>query len=100
MTSFVDDVLEERGLRRRVVATTAQFMMIPMMLKQAPTIATLPTRFAHFCASAAALATNPLPFPSPTFAVSMVWHRRDAGSLSIAWLRGRGRAAVGLSPDP
>jgi hypothetical protein len=29
----------------------------------------------------------------------MVWHRRDAGSLSIAWLRGRIRAAVGLAPN-
>jgi LysR family transcriptional activator of mexEF-oprN operon len=99
MTSFVDEVLDERGLRRRVVATTAQFMAIPMMLKQVPAIATLPARFAHFCANAAALATSPLPFPSPTFAVSMVWHRRDAGSLSIAWLRGRVRAAVGMAPN-
>jgi DNA-binding transcriptional LysR family regulator len=99
MTSFVDEVLGERGLRRRVVATTAQFMAIPMILKAAPAIATLPARFAHFCANAAALATSPLPFPSPTFAVSMVWHRRDAGSLSIAWLRGRIRAAVSLAPE-
>jgi DNA-binding transcriptional LysR family regulator len=99
MTSFVDEVLDERGLRRRVVATTAQFMAIPMMLKQVPAIATLPARFAHFCVNAAALATSPLPFPSPTFAVSMVWHRRDAGSLSIAWLRGRVRAAVGMAPN-
>ena len=62
MKSFIDEVLEERGLRRRVVATTAQFMAIPMMLKEAPAIATLPARFAHFCANAAALATSPLPF--------------------------------------
>jgi DNA-binding transcriptional LysR family regulator len=88
------EVLEEHGLRRRVVATTAQFMAIPMMLKQAPAIATLPARFGHFCANAWALATSPLPFPSPTFAVSMVWHRRDAGSPSIAWLRDRIRAAA------
>lgn len=99
MTSFVDEALEERGLRRRVVATTAQFMAIPMMLKLAPAIAALPARFAHYCANAAALATSPLPFPLPTFAVSMVWHRRDAGSLSIAWPRVRVRAAVGLAPN-
>jgi len=37
-----------------VVATTAQFMAIPM------------ARFAHYCANAAALATSPLPFLSPT----------------------------------
>ena len=97
MTSFVDEVLEEHGLRRRVVASTAQFMAIPMILRAVPAIATLPARFAQFCANAAALATSPLPFPLPTFAVSMVWHRHDAGSLSVAWLRGRIRAAVGLA---
>jgi hypothetical protein len=29
----------------------------------------------------------------------MVWHRRDAGSPSIAWLRDRIRAAVGAAPS-
>ena len=82
-----------------MVATTTQFMAIPMMLKQAPVIATWPARIAHYCANAAALATSPLPFPSPTLAVSMVWHRRDAGSPSIAWLRDRIRAAVGPAPN-
>lgn len=99
MASFVDEALEERGLRRRVVATTAQFMAIPMMLKQASVIATLPALIAHYCANAAALATSPLPLPSPSLTVSMVWHRRDAGSPSIAWLRDRIRAAVGSAPS-
>ena len=85
--SFVDEVLEKGGLRRPVVATTAQFMAIPM------------ARFAHYCANAAALATSPLPFLSPTFAASMVWHRRYAGSRSIAWLRGRVRAAIRLAAN-
>jgi LysR family transcriptional activator of mexEF-oprN operon len=79
MASFVDEALEERGLRRRVVATTTRFVAIPMMLKQAPVIATLQARIAHYCANAASLATSPLPFPSPTLTVSMVWHRRGAG---------------------
>jgi len=47
----------------------------------------------------ARLATGPLPFPTPTFGVSMVWHWRDAGSPSTAWLRDRIRAAVGAAPS-
>ena len=62
MASFVDEALEERGLQRRVVATTTQFMAIPMMLKQAPVIATLQARIAHYCANAAAWRPAPALF--------------------------------------
>ena len=58
------------------MATTAQFMTIPMMLKAATAIATLPARFAHYCANAEALATGPLPFPSPTFGLNGVAQAR------------------------
>jgi hypothetical protein len=52
-----------------------------------------------YCASAAALATSPLPFPSPILTVSMVWHRRDAGSPSIACLAARPHPRCGR-PGP
>jgi len=86
-TSFVDEALEALGTRRRVMAATTEFLAVPMMLKTAPLIATLPARLARFCANAASLATSPLPFPSPGFEVSMVWHKRENGSPSHAWLR-------------
>lgn len=87
VTSFVDEALDALGRQRRVVATTTEFLAIPMILHQAPLIATLPKRLAQYCANAASLATSPLPFASPKFQVSMVWHRRDSGSPSCAWLR-------------
>lgn len=89
LSSFVDRALEERGLSRQVVASTTQFLAIPMLLKTAPMIATLPGRLARYCAAAAALTHSPLPFPSPDYEVSMVWHKRDNGSASHGWLRGR-----------
>jgi LysR family transcriptional regulator, mexEF-oprN operon transcriptional activator len=94
LTSFVDEALEQRGVYRRVVASTAEFVAIPMMLKAAPLIATLPSRVARFCCNAAALAASPLPFEAPRCDVSMVWNRRDNGSADNAWLRRQIRRAA------
>ncbi|SMH31487.1 transcriptional regulator, LysR family [Azospirillum lipoferum] len=89
MSSFIDDDLHALGAKRRVAASTTQFLAIPMMLTQAPMISTLPARLAHFCAKATGLVTSPLPFPSEDFDVSMAWHRRNGGSPSHGWLRQR-----------
>ncbi len=89
LTSFVDDALHALGTRRRVAASTTQFLAIPMMLSRTAMIATLPARLARFCAQAVGLATSPLPFESSDFAISMAWHRRNTGSPSHGWLRQR-----------
>lgn len=91
LTSFVDEALAQRGIYRRVIASTAEFVTIPMMLKAAPLIATLPSRIARFCCNAAALAASPLPFEGPRYDVSMVWNQRDSASAANAWLRERMR---------
>lgn len=51
------------GQSGRVIAATAEFLAVPMMLKSALLFATLPERLARFCANAASLTTSPLPFP-------------------------------------
>ena len=71
LTRFVDEVLEQHGLQHRVVASTAALITIPMMLKTAPMIATLPARTARF-SNATTLTVSPLPFNGPGFDVSMV----------------------------
>jgi LysR family transcriptional activator of mexEF-oprN operon len=86
-TSFVDEALDACGMQRRVVASTAEFITIPMLLKSAPLIATLPARLARFCVSAARLATSPLPFETPRYDVSMVWNDRESNSPSHSGLR-------------
>ncbi len=88
-SSFIDDDLHALGTKRRVAASTTQFLAIPMMLKQTAMITTLPTRTAQFCAEAVGLTISPLPFPSEDFEVSMGWHRRNTGSPSHNWLRQR-----------
>lgn len=89
LSSFIDDDLHALGTKRRVAASTTQFLAIPMMLTRTPMISTLPARLAYFCAQATELVTSPLPFPSSDFDVSMAWHRRNTGSPSHGWLRQR-----------
>lgn len=88
-SSFVDVALEARGLRRRSILATAHFLGIPLLLKAVPAIATLPLRLSEQCANAAALSASPLPFDTPRFEVSMLWHRRDTPVAAHRWLRER-----------
>lgn len=87
--SFVDTALEADGFGRRCIMATAHFLSIPLMLKTVPAIATLPIRLSVACANAAALTVSPLPFDSPRFDVSMLWHRRDSASAAHQWFRQR-----------
>jgi DNA-binding transcriptional LysR family regulator len=88
-TSWVDEEMDQRGRRRRVVMATAHFLSIPMLLKQVPAVATLPRRLCMACANAAALTVSPLPFPPRSFEISMLWHRRDSNAAAQRWLRER-----------
>lgn len=89
LTSFIDDELAALGTRRRVAASTTQFLAIPMILTRAPMLTSLPARLASLCADALGLAISPLPFDAGDFEMSMIWHRRNTGSPSHSWLRQR-----------
>ncbi|MDR6774828.1 LysR family transcriptional regulator [Azospirillum sp. BE72] len=89
LTSFIDDELAALGTRRRVAASTTQFLAIPMILTRAPMLTSLPARLASLCADSLGLATSPLPFDVGDYEVSMIWHRRNTGSPSHSWLRQR-----------
>lgn len=87
--TFVDDELQARGLARRSIMATAHFLSIPLMLKRAAAISTLPARLCAACANASALTVSPLPFPAKRFDISMLWNRRDTASAAHRWLRER-----------
>jgi DNA-binding transcriptional LysR family regulator len=93
--SFVGAALEASGAARRCIMATPHFLTIPLLLKSVPAIATLPRRLSIACANAAALTASPLPFASPHFDVSMLWHRRDSASAAHRWLRAR---IIALNP--
>jgi len=86
-TSAVDDALRELGQRRNIVLSTPRFSTLPPLLRRFPLIATLPSRLAEiYCAEYGLISSN-IPFETPSFDVSMLWHTRNSGSAQLAWLR-------------
>jgi DNA-binding transcriptional LysR family regulator len=83
---FVDDILAEQGLKRRIVLTVPNFMTALVQLSNSDLVAALPRRLVAHYAGRFALAYAELPFvrkPDTIRAVATKAAMRDAG---IAWL--------------
>jgi LysR family transcriptional activator of mexEF-oprN operon len=73
LTGYVDETLEAMGVARSVVLSLPQFSSLPNILNQSDLIASVPDFLAHVFAADGHLKVAPLPFPSPTFDLSMAW---------------------------
>jgi LysR family transcriptional activator of mexEF-oprN operon len=90
---FVDDILGKMGQKRRVLIASPYFLFAGYLLHQLPVIAALPHRYAALCATTSQLTVSPLPFETPRFTVSMMWHRRDQNLPGLKFLLDTLRAA-------
>lgn len=86
-TGVVDEALAAQGLRRRVLAATADFSSLPFYLLEARAVATLPAYAARAYAERFGLAVSPCPVDLPDFELSMIWHARNERDAGLAWLR-------------
>jgi LysR family transcriptional regulator, mexEF-oprN operon transcriptional activator len=84
---FVDDILDKRKLQRKVMIASPYFLLAGYLLHQLPMIAVLPRHYAELCAMTCGLVASPLPFPTPSYEVSMLWRSRDESNTSLAFLR-------------
>ncbi|MGY4921896.1 hypothetical protein [Streptomyces sp. 900105755] len=84
---IVDDLLEARGLDRRVTASTTHFAGAALRLATLPALATLPIHAATAYADDLGLATSAPPLPMPSWTVSSIWHRTLTGDRAHVWLR-------------
>ncbi|MBR0712745.1 LysR family transcriptional regulator [Bradyrhizobium liaoningense] len=81
----IDDVLAERGVRRRFVAQVQGFSGIGPFLRGSAMIATLPGLLrAHMLRD---FAVAPVPFECPAMPMFMVWHLRHQADPMHRWLR-------------
>jgi len=100
----IDAALSKRGLERRLVGTVTHFPALPPILKQRLAMACVPTTTAAVFAQQFDLTVADLPFPSPTFAVGMAWHRKNDQDPARIWFRDRVRdrilAAYANPPGP
>ncbi|MEW2570653.1 LysR family transcriptional regulator [Streptomyces sp. NPDC047070] len=84
---IVDDLLEARGLTRRVAATTTHFAGAALQLAGLPLLVTLPTHAATVYAEALGLTAVAPPLPMPRYTVSSIWHAGVSDDPAHRWLR-------------
>lgn len=84
---FVDNVLLERGLQRRIVLTVPHWLLVPPTLMQSDLLAVVSRRLADKFAGEGSIVIRALPFESAPFDWRLYWHRRNEGSNSHRWLR-------------
>jgi DNA-binding transcriptional LysR family regulator len=95
-TAFIDEAVARHGLARRV-ALQAPFLSLARILVTSDMVSTLPRRAAEELVRYRQLVIRPLPCPSPTVEIAMIWARRFANQPANRWLRDVvGRVAKGL----
>lgn len=84
---IVDDLLEARGLDRRVLASTTHFAGAALQLATLPVLATFPTHAATVYADLLDLTATVPPIPMPQYTVSSIWHETLTDDPAHIWLR-------------
>ncbi len=90
----VDDELVGLSKRRTVIYTTSRFAALPLILRRAAVIATVPEQSAQQWTEMFGLTSSPVPVDIAPFAISMIWHAKREGDAGLQWLRGVVRSVV------
>lgn len=83
---FVDAVLAERGLERRVALTAPNFMLALALLTETDLIAAIPKRFFELHGKRFKLEGAKPPLPFPRFALNMVAPKPAMQDAGLTWL--------------
>ncbi|MEZ2131317.1 MULTISPECIES: LysR family transcriptional regulator [unclassified Sinorhizobium] len=84
---YVDFVLAERGLKRKVAVTVGHFLMAPLLVDSSDLLATEPRRLFMPLANRLPLRLCPPPIEIPPFRVVQAWHSRHDSDPGHQWLR-------------
>ena len=87
----LDEALRPLGLERKIVTTVGGFSTALALARASDLIASVPER--HTGILRDGMFSFPLPFLTPEFSVSMLWHPRMDADAAHRWLRGCVRAA-------
>lgn len=87
LRGVLDDTLSALRLSRYVAHSTPHFSVVPSVLKQGPSIATLPAYVARELAHVHGLRCLEPPFDFQRFDIHVVWHRKDEKEAGHQWLR-------------
>ena len=85
---MLDQILSERGEKRRVVVSVPHFLTVPFVVAGTDLIATIPESVARAFEEPPGLRRFPCPIPFPALDVHLVWHARAHEDPAHVWLRG------------
>ena len=91
----VDDALEARGLRRRVVAALPTHAGTALLVAGSDLVGLATERLGAPLIRAFGLVSVPVPLPLPPLDISMAWHPRHEADPAHRWFRAQVRAALG-----
>lgn len=97
---IVDDLLEARGLQRRIALTVPSFALALELAAGGDLLATLPARLADGAAARHGLAVATLPLPRAPDPIQAVATRAALQDAGVAWLREAVVAAAGGATGP
>lgn len=84
---YVDAVLAERGLKRKVAVTVGHFLMASFLVDSSELVATEPRRLFGRLPGGLPLRVFPPPIEIPPFRVVQAWHGRLDADPGHLWLR-------------
>ena len=96
---FIDQLLEKRGLQRRIVLTVPTFMMALTQISNSELIATLPRRLVERHATRFALQLVELPLKRKFDAIMAIATKAAMMDAGIAWLTEQIAAEVSPSAE-
>ncbi len=85
--SYVDAVLEELGMERRIMLKVPHFFAAPLIVAQSNLILITPSRVAKIFAQFVNLAILESPVKVKEFSYAQIWHPRNQDNLRHIWLR-------------
>ena len=85
--SFVDDLLQQQGLSRRVAMTVNHFSALPRMLNRTNLIAMTVNTVIAEDVLAGKLVVKAPPFKVDSADIAIGWHPRNDSDPGVAWLR-------------
>ncbi|CAA9428856.1 MAG: hypothetical protein AVDCRST_MAG80-430 [uncultured Rubrobacteraceae bacterium] len=87
MRDPIDEALEARGLRRRVVAAAPTIAAALHLIRQSDVIVAVPEHICQPMVRTFGLRTLPIPLDLLSVPVIQAWHQRYDGDKAHTWLR-------------
>jgi DNA-binding transcriptional LysR family regulator len=84
---FVDQLLAERGLRRRIALRIPHFYAALAIVAKTNLVLTAPHALGYLAPESSGIAMLECPLPLPKHSVNLVWHERYTKDPGHAWLR-------------